>query len=181
MLSEFEKNSANYVIGPWKSYLETLLMISIYDPGIDGQFGLVFGTSASAPVFASMITLINDARLAIGKGPLGFINPLVGRTLSIHTLWWLTLILKLYDPIFAPAFNDITQGGNHGCGMWTFHDEVQSEESWYTTYFNQEPKDLLRNYQLHVNFKGVSWFFNNFAVSRDGTQLPVRDGFNIPW
>lgn len=73
-------NGANYIIG------------------IDGEFGLVFGTSASAPVFASMITLINDARLAIGKGSLGFINPL------------------LYDPIFAPAFNDITMGGNQGCG-----------------------------------------------------------------
>ncbi|KAF4617122.1 hypothetical protein D9613_005784 [Agrocybe pediades] len=73
-------NGANYVIG------------------IDGQFGLVFGTSASAPVFASMITLINDARLSIGKGSLGFINPLI------------------YDPIFAPAFNDITMGGNKGCG-----------------------------------------------------------------
>ena len=45
--------------------------------GIDGQFGLVFGTSASAPVVASMITMINDARIANGKGPVGFINHIV--------------------------------------------------------------------------------------------------------
>ena len=45
--------------------------------GVDGTLSLVFGTSASAPVVASIITLINDARIAIGKGPVGFINPVV--------------------------------------------------------------------------------------------------------
>jgi tripeptidyl-peptidase I len=44
---------------------------------VDGEFQLVFGTSASAPVVASMITLINDARIAAGKGPVGFLNPTV--------------------------------------------------------------------------------------------------------
>lgn len=52
---------------------------------IDGQFGLVFGTSASAPVVASMITMINDARIAAGKGPVGFINPAV-RIFDGHSL-----------------------------------------------------------------------------------------------
>jgi tripeptidyl-peptidase-1 len=45
--------------------------------GIDGQFELVFGTSASSPVVGSIFTLVNDARLAIGKRPVGFLNPLV--------------------------------------------------------------------------------------------------------
>ena len=31
----------------------------------------VFGTSASSPTFGSVITLINDARLAVGKKPVG--------------------------------------------------------------------------------------------------------------
>ncbi|KJA26189.1 hypothetical protein HYPSUDRAFT_63917 [Hypholoma sublateritium FD-334 SS-4] len=78
-------NGANYVIG------------------VDGTLSLVFGTSASAPVVASVITLINDARIAIGKGPVGFINPV------------------LYSPIFAPAFNDIVTGGNQGCGTPGFN------------------------------------------------------------
>ncbi|KAF9474020.1 subtilisin-like protein [Pholiota conissans] len=82
---DISANGANYVIG------------------IDGQFGLVFGTSASAPVVASMITMINDARIANGKGPVGFINHI------------------LYSPIFAPAFNDITMGGNRGCGTPGFN------------------------------------------------------------
>jgi tripeptidyl-peptidase I len=38
---------------------------------VDGQFYLVSGTSASSPVVGSMITMINDARLAVGKGPVG--------------------------------------------------------------------------------------------------------------
>ena len=44
---------------------------------VDGNFSLAFGTSASAPVVASMITLINDARITIGKKSVGFLNPIV--------------------------------------------------------------------------------------------------------
>jgi len=77
---DLSANGANYVIG------------------IDGKFGLVFGTSASSPVVGSLITLINDARLAAGKGPVGFLNP------------------SIYSTAFASAFNDITSGGNQGCG-----------------------------------------------------------------
>jgi hypothetical protein len=34
---------------------------------VEGKFGLVYGTSASAPVVASMLTMINDARISVGK------------------------------------------------------------------------------------------------------------------
>ena len=44
---------------------------------VNGEFNLVFGTSASSPVSASILSAINDARLAIGKKPIGFINPTV--------------------------------------------------------------------------------------------------------
>ena len=63
---------------------------------IDGTFGLVFGTSASSPTLGSILTLINQARFDIGKGSIGFINP----TAYAH----------------PGVFNDITQGGNQGCG-----------------------------------------------------------------
>ncbi|KAJ7480634.1 subtilisin-like protein [Mycena latifolia] len=78
---DLSANGANYVIG------------------IDGEFGLVFGTSASAPTTASIFTMINDARLAVGKKPVGFINP------------------AIYSEAFklVKAFNDITVGGNQGC------------------------------------------------------------------
>ena len=35
------------------------------------------GTSASAPIFAAVVAAVNDARLAAGKSPVGFINPAV--------------------------------------------------------------------------------------------------------
>lgn len=37
----------------------------------------VGGTSASAPIFSSIITLINEQRLAAGKSTVGFINPTI--------------------------------------------------------------------------------------------------------
>ncbi|KZF23723.1 hypothetical protein L228DRAFT_122834 [Xylona heveae TC161] len=67
-----------------------------YVIAIDGGFNLVFGTSASSPTFGSIITLINEARLNVGKGPVGFLNP----TLYAH----------------PQVLNDITSGGNQGCG-----------------------------------------------------------------
>lgn len=54
------------------------------------------GTSAAAPVFASIIALLNDARLRAGKKPLGYLNP------------W------LYSVGFK-GLTDITSGGSVGC------------------------------------------------------------------
>ncbi|KAI0642913.1 subtilisin-like protein [Trametes meyenii] len=87
---DISANGANYVVA------------------VAGKFVSVFGTSCSAPVFGSMITLINDARLAAGKGPVGFINP------------------ALYSDTFADSFHDITTGGNQGCGTPGF----TSTEGW---------------------------------------------------
>ena len=67
-----------------------------YVTAIDGNFTLVYGTSASSPVVGSILTLVNEARLAIGKSSIGFVNP---------TLYANPGIL-----------NDITSGGNQGCG-----------------------------------------------------------------
>ncbi|CAJ2502332.1 Uu.00g097260.m01.CDS01 [Anthostomella pinea] len=61
----------------------------------------VGGTSASTPIFAGIVTLLNEARIAIGKGPIGFLNP----TFYKH----------------PQAFNDITIGNNPGCGTDGFN------------------------------------------------------------
>jgi len=58
--------------------------------------GTFFGTSLSSPIFASVITLINEERTAAGKGPVGFVNP----TLYAHPY----------------VLNDITNGSNPNCG-----------------------------------------------------------------
>lgn len=63
---------------------------------VNGGVSRVFGTSASSPTFGSLLTMINEARLAIGKSTLGFVNP------------------SLYAN--PTMFNDITNGTNPGCG-----------------------------------------------------------------
>ena len=75
---DISANGANYVIA------------------VDGTFSLVYGTSASSPVSASIFTLINEVRYDIGKGSIGFLNP------------------TLYAN--PGLLNDITKGGNQGCG-----------------------------------------------------------------
>jgi tripeptidyl-peptidase-1 len=71
---------------------------------VDGETGLVAGTSCSSPIFSSVIALLNNELLSAGKSPLGFLNP------------W----------IYAnpQAFNDITKGSNPGCGTQGFPAEV---------------------------------------------------------
>jgi tripeptidyl-peptidase-1 len=45
-----------------------------YDIIIGGENVPVSGTSASAPAFAAMVSLVNAGRLAAGKGPIGYLN-----------------------------------------------------------------------------------------------------------
>ena len=61
-----------------------------------GEPVLIGGTSASAPTFASILSRINEERLAVGKTTIGFVNP----TLYAH----------------PEVLHDITVGSNPGCG-----------------------------------------------------------------
>lgn len=65
----------------------------VYDKGRVVSVG---GTSASAPVFASVIALLNNARMAAGMPSLGFLNP------------W------IYEEGYK-GLNDIVDGGSRGC------------------------------------------------------------------
>ncbi|KAJ7126440.1 subtilisin-like protein [Mycena crocata] len=67
-----------------------------------GQRISIGGTSASTPVFAGLVALLNDALLAEGRSPLGFLNPLLYKR-------------------GAHAFNDIVVGSNPGCGTKGFN------------------------------------------------------------
>lgn len=67
--------------------------ILLFNKGLPQQAG---GTSAAAPIFAAMLTRINEERLAANKPTIGFVNPL------------------LYS--HPEVFNDVTQGSNPGCG-----------------------------------------------------------------
>ena len=60
-----------------------------------------FGSSLASPLFASVLTLINEERLKAGKGPVGFVNPTLYKNPDV--------------------LNDITNGTNVGCGSQGFH------------------------------------------------------------
>jgi kumamolisin len=64
----------------------------------DGEIAPGGGTSLSAPVWAGLITLVNDYLQRRNLPPVGFLNPKLYRIAS--------------DPGLAPALNDITVGSN---------------------------------------------------------------------
>ncbi|KAJ7174055.1 family S53 protease [Mycena crocata] len=66
----------------------------------------VDGTSCSSPIFASVISLLNDQLIAAGNPPLGFLNP------------WLYA-----NP---GMLNDVTTGSNPGCG----HKGYAAKSGW---------------------------------------------------
>ncbi|KAI0738977.1 hypothetical protein C8Q80DRAFT_221384 [Daedaleopsis nitida] len=82
-----------------------------YEYNLGGKFRTAWGTSTSAPAFASIIALLNDRLLSVGKSPLGFLNPL------------------LYS-LGSDAFNDITTGSNPGCGTDGFQADVGWDPVW---------------------------------------------------
>ncbi len=79
-----------------RAYPDVAAVGDNYVTRLKGQWVLIGGTSLSAPVWASVLTLVNEARLALGKRPVGFVNPV----LYAH----------------PEVFNDVTDGSNPGCG-----------------------------------------------------------------
>jgi tripeptidyl-peptidase-1 len=71
----------------------------VYGPWAELDNGA--GTSASAPIVASIINRVNEERLAVGKSPVGFVNP------AFYKHPWM--------------FNDITSGNNSVCGSLPFN------------------------------------------------------------
>lgn len=64
------------------------------------------GTSVSAPIWGSIVAILNEKRAQAGKGPVGFINPV------------------LYS--HPEVLHDITSGNNPGCGTAGF----QAVQGW---------------------------------------------------
>lgn len=75
-----------------RAYPDVAAQGTSFEIMVDGIAEAVSGTSASSPVFASVIALLNDRLLAAGKPTLGFLNPF------------------LYSAKGQAALNDITTG-----------------------------------------------------------------------
>jgi tripeptidyl-peptidase-1 len=88
--------NTGYFNAEGRGYPDVATYGSNYFIVLKGQLTRESGTSASAPVFAAMVTLWNDIRLAYGKPPMGFIAPF------------------LYDIYMnnPDAFHDIVTGNN---------------------------------------------------------------------
>jgi len=68
-----------------------------YLAAMHGKIITASGTSASAPVVAAVVSMLNNERLNMGKETLGFINPILYR--------------------HRHAMNDVVTGGMGGCGV----------------------------------------------------------------
>ena len=79
-----------------RGYPDVAMLGVDYPVILQGTTQVLYGTSASSPLFAAMITLVNSQRLASGQGPVGFINP------------------SLYASS-ATLFTDVTSGNNKCC------------------------------------------------------------------
>lgn len=66
----------------------------------EGIWATVGGTSLSAPIWASLLTLVNEERIAAGKSTIGFVNP----------------VLYAHPEVFS----DITVGSNPNCNSTGF-------------------------------------------------------------
>jgi len=95
-----------------RGYPDVSVLGNNYEIYINGEVAYVSGTSASAPVFASIISLANSIRKSEGKPKLGFLNPL------------------LYSKQLENSFNDITEGCNKCC---TVNYDHCCEVGWHAT------------------------------------------------
>jgi len=66
-----------------RAYPDVSLLGYNYALFLGGKLRAESGTSASAPAFAGMVTLVNGARLAKGKPPLGFLNTALYQNMHI--------------------------------------------------------------------------------------------------
>lgn len=107
-LTAAQKPASGYV-ADGRGYPDVAMAGFNYEVVDGGDTYQVSGTSASAPVVAGMVSLVNSARLDAGKSPLGFLN---------------TAIYQSGDSFS----NDITVGENNCCAS-----KVCCDEGFYAT------------------------------------------------
>jgi tripeptidyl-peptidase-1 len=100
------------------------LAFRVVDKGITIPVG---GTSASAPVFSSVIALLNNARVAAGKPVLGFLNP------------W------IYEKGYQ-GLNDIVVGGSKGCTGRSIYSGLKTPLVPYASWNATEEWDPVTGY-----------------------------------
>lgn len=68
-----------------RGYPDVAAIGDFYVIRAQGTFGRAGGTSLSAPIWAAVVTRVNEERIAAGKSSLGFLNPtLVSESQSLQ-------------------------------------------------------------------------------------------------
>jgi len=100
-----------------RGYPDVALIGHLYPIIVGGEQNIKDGTSASTPVMAAIISLVNSRRLAAGKPSVGWANP------------------ALYSWASNPEiFHDITEGVNNCCaGGWDGPAVCCPEHGFYAT------------------------------------------------
>lgn len=96
--SNLDSSFNGYYKDSGRGYPDVALVGEYYDIIINGSTIRAYGTSASSPAWAALISQINDYRINEGKSTLGFLNPLIYGSTTVRA-----------------TFNDITVGNNRGC------------------------------------------------------------------
>ena len=127
----------------WVSQLRYVaLILTGLSLQVNGKFLLVYGTSASSPVVGAILTLVNDARLAVNKSPIGFINPTVSvyiictsdcclivayRSIPTHSLVLSMISLMELTLVVAPSGTTLLKDGTRSqVNLWLLSCEVNS-------------------------------------------------------
>lgn len=109
-----------------RAYPDVAAQGSRFVISVNGTFQLISGTSASTPLVASIVSLLNDARISQNKATLGFLNPLLYKRLGNSS-----------------AFNDVVHGTAEGCGDYK---GFKAAEGWdpVTGFGTPHFKELLK-------------------------------------
>lgn len=104
--------------------------------------------SASAPVFAAVVSLLNGARLESGQRPLGFLNPFI------------------YSVGFK-GLTDIILGGSTGCPGFDVYSNLTSAFVPYASWNATEGWDPVTGYGT-PNFRKLLELSNKFVPRSAG-------------
>jgi hypothetical protein len=131
-----------------RGYPDVSLIGVRYQVVIQGEMRNIYGTSASAPVFAAMISLINAARAAKNMTSVGFLNP--------------TLYARGGN-LTASLFTDVTSGHNRCCTSGDASAAVCCESGFHSTegwdpvtgWGSMRLPDLAQAFSVTINASSV--------------------------
>jgi tripeptidyl-peptidase-1 len=132
-LKTLGSRDAAYFNASGRAYPDIAAQGSYFATVWNGTDTLVSGTSASTPLMAAIVALVNDALIAGGKPTLGFLNP------------W------LYKKGYR-AFTDITSGSAVGCSEIGDGKGFPAVEGWDpVTGFGELFDHNLNHHEINAN------------------------------